>query len=339
MATGENGKGDGRAAIPAPTKTKAKKPRTGAKVTPAAKEYVASCHPGPSVALPPEFADACERLATALGLPLWLLVHNTYDRDDDLADVSLPVRDAFFRARRELAKCKGAALVVDSPGGYAGNAFEIARLFQRHCGSYVSVVPRYAKSAATLLVLGGRLLMDENAELGPLDAQVYDFEREELLSALNEVQALDRLHLQAIEEVDQMVPLLAGRSRKKYSTILPLVLEFVAAMKRPLLDKIDTVHYSQQARVLKEAEEYAVRLLQQSGVYADAPGSWTSIPARLVNRYPDHSFVIDREEAAKFLRLMDTPSAETADAMGDLADYLTDNQLVAIGRFDAKSAP
>lgn len=330
----ENDKGDGKAPA-AVARSGVRKATRASK--PAATEHVASCYPGPNVALPAEFADPCSRLANGLGIPIWLLVHNTYDRDDPLANLSGPVRDAFFRARRELAKCKGAAIVVDSPGGYAGSAYEIARLFQRHCGAFVSVVPRYAKSAATLLVLGGRLIMDENAELGPLDAQVFDFEREELLSALNEVQALERLHLQAVEEVDQMVPLLVGRSRKKYSTILPLVLNFVATMKGPLLEKIDTVHYSQQARVLKEAEDYAVRLLERSGVYADAPRKTTEIPARLVNRYPDHSFVIDREEAAQFLRLEDPPPGEATDALADLADYLTDQQLVAIGRFDVKT--
>jgi hypothetical protein len=195
-------------------------------------------------------------------------------------------------------------------------------------------VPRYAKSAATLLVLGGKLVMGEDAELGPLDAQIFDPEREEMLSALNEVQALERLHLQAIEEVDLMVPLLHGRTGKKSSTLLPMVFNFVASMKAPLLEKLDTVHYSQQARVLKEAEDYAVRLLQRAGCGEQAA---QQIPSRLVNRYPDHSFVIDREEAAEFLNLEAVPSGDVAEAIAGLADFLTDNPLVAIGRFDVKT--
>jgi hypothetical protein len=312
------------------------KPRRVRTKTPAV-EYVASFSPGPDIALPAGFAGPCKRLQDELGRPLWLLVQNTYDRDDPLSDLGEGVRDAFFRRRSDLRANTGPALLIDSPGGYAGSAYEIARLFQRHCGSYVPVVPRYAKSAATLLALGGPILMGEDAELGPLDAQLFDYEREEIVSALNEVQALERLHLQAVDEVDHMVPLLVSRTRKKYATILPLVLEFVAAMKGPLLEKIDTVHYSQQARVLKEAEDYAVRLLERSGIYAPESRETTDIPARLVNRYPDHSFVIDREEAAQFLRLMDPPSGEVTEVLSELADYLTDNQLVAIGRFDAKT--
>lgn len=298
-------------------------------------EYVASFHPGADEALPDAFAGPCKRLADALGVPLWLLVQNTTDRDNPLFNLSLPVRNAFFRARRELATCNGAAIVIDSAGGYAESAYEIARLFQRHCGGFTPIVPRYAKSAATLLVLGGKLLMGEDAELGPLDAQIYDPEHEEMLSALNEVQALERLHLQAVEEVDLMVPLLVGRTGKKVSTLLPMVLNFVASMKAPLLEKLDTVHYSQQARVLKEAEEYAVRLLERAGCGEPAA---KEIPSRLVNRYPDHSFVIDREEAAEFLPLEAVPSDDVTEALADLADFLTANQLIAVGRFDVKNA-
>lgn len=307
----------------------------GVPAGPHAVEYVASFHPGDQGALPDAFAGACKRLQDALGVPLWLLVQSTTDRDDPLGNLGLPIRNAFFRARGQLATCDGAALLIDSPGGYAESAYEIARLFQRHCGGFTSIVPRYAKSAATLLALGGKLIMGEDAELGPLDAQIFDPEREEMLSALNEVQALERLHLQAVEEVDLMVPLLHGRTGKKMSTLLPMVLDFVASMKSPLLEKLDTVHYSQQARVLKEAEDYAVRLLQRAGVGDRAA---QDIPSRLVNRYPDHSFVIDREEAAEFLSLEATPSNDVVEALADLADFLTDNQLVALGRFDVKNA-
>ena len=301
-----------------------------------APNYVASFHPGPGVALPHEFADACERLRAGLGLPLWLLVHNTFDEKDPLASLGQEIRDGFFAERRRLATCEQAAVIVDSPGGYARSAYEIARLFQRHCKGFLPIVPRYAKSAGTLLVLGGPLLMAADAEIGPLDAQVFDPEREQQLSALNEVQALERLHLQAAEEVDQMVPLLYTRTHKKLSTLLPLVLDFVASMKRPLLENLDTVHYTQQSRVLKEAEDYAVRLLRHSGLYSSDEA--TDIPGRLVNRYPDHSFVIDREEAGGFLHLMEPPSQEITDAMEDLADFLTNNRLIAIGGFDVKDA-
>lgn len=59
----------------------------------------------------------------------------------------------FFRAQDSLPKEK-IALVIESPGGSAKSAFQLAMLLKRHCGGFVAVVPRYAKSAATLLALG-----------------------------------------------------------------------------------------------------------------------------------------------------------------------------------------
>jgi hypothetical protein len=340
-STKSNGRGSA-AKVVRPTAATAAKvpPPTAAKARPRAnraarrKEYVASLHPGPETTLPPAFAEGCEQLSSELGLPLWLLVQRPPEEGHQLGALEQSVRDGFFHSRAELADCKGAALVIDSPGGYARDAYEIARLFQRHCGNFVAVVPRRAKSAATLLTLGARILMAEDAQLGPLDAQVWDPEREEYSSALNEVQALERLHTQAVEEIDQMVPLLVGRTGKKMETILPLVLDFVAKMKRPLLEKIDTVHYTQQSRSLKEAEDYAIRLLEASGLYPNS----RNVAARLVNRYSDHGFVIDRNEAGQFLRVIQPKTTGVTEALAILADYLTDNKLLAVGRFREKSS-
>jgi hypothetical protein len=337
-STKSNGRGSAKVARPSAAMAAKAKPPAATKAKPRInvkrKEYVASLHPGTEEPLPPEFADGCERLSQELGLPLWLLVQRPHEEDHTLGSLVPSVRDGFFHSRHELANCEGAALVIDSPGGYAGDAYEVARLFQRHCGTFVAVVPRRAKSAATLLALGARILMAEDAQLGPLDAQVWDPEREEYSSALNEVQALERLHTQAVEEIDQMVPLLVGRTGKKVETILPLVLDFVAQMKRPLLEKIDTVHYTQQSRSLKEAEDYAIRLLTASGLYPNP----RNVAARLVNRYSDHGFVIDRSEASEFLRVIRPQTPGVTEALATLADYLTDNKLLAVGRFRETSS-
>ncbi len=58
-------------------------------------------------------------------------------------------------------------LVIDSGGGYAQAAFQIANLFRRHAGGFTAVVPRYAKSAATLLTLGADEIHSVQHEDGP----------------------------------------------------------------------------------------------------------------------------------------------------------------------------
>jgi hypothetical protein len=64
-------------------------------------------------------------------------------------------------------------------------------------------------------------------------------------------------------------------------------------MLRPLFDKIDTVHYTQMSRLLKVAEEYAVRLLQPKYNLRQA----TAIARYFVHEFPSHDFFINLEDA------------------------------------------
>lgn len=66
-------------------------------------------------------------------------------------------------------------IIVDSFGGDADSAYHIAKILNTHfSGTITYIVPRYAKSAATLLVCGGnKIVLGETSELGPLDPQIY----------------------------------------------------------------------------------------------------------------------------------------------------------------------
>ncbi|GMU23945.1 MAG: hypothetical protein AMXMBFR13_40220 [Phycisphaerae bacterium] len=188
---------------------------------------------------------------------------------------------------------KAVALLIDSSGGYADEAYKIARLLQKHCGGFTAVVPRYAKSAATLLTLGAdRILMGRFAELGPIDAQLVDYEREETLSALDEVQTLERLNTFAMTAIDEHVTLFIGRSGMKVKTLLPIATQFVTDMIRPLFEKINTVHYTKMGRILKVAQEYAQRLLERR--YGEATAE--QFARTLTENYPAHGFVVDSDE-------------------------------------------
>jgi hypothetical protein len=292
--------------------------------------YEVSAHPGPGNAIPAELGEAAIDLQKAFGgKSVWFLIQNNgggprYDELDE------SVRQAFFKARTDLRSCSSPLLVVDSPGGYAQAAYQIASLFRRHCGGFVAVVPRYAKSAATLLILGATdIYMGFDAEIGPLDAQLMDPDREEYGSALNEVQALERLHSSALEEIDRTMALMLGRTGKKIDSILPLVLDYWAKVMRPLLEKIDTVHLTQQSRILKVAEDYAVRLL------ATKYGQFRAqmIASHLVNHYSEHRFVIDRDEAGG-PNLLDLPVAtpEQESAITRLEHWLTFNTITTLGQ-------
>ncbi len=222
------------------------------------------------------------------------------------------------------------ALVIDSPGGTAKGAYQFARLLDHWCGGFTAVVPEYAKSAATLLVLGARrLIMSRFAELGPLDVQLLDPEREVERSGLDEVHSLERLHASAMKAVDSTMFILMRRmTGKRTDTVLPMALEFVSGLLKPLYEKIDTVHYTMMSRLVKEAEEYAKRLLRSRGM---DPEDAAKVAGRLVEDYPSHAFVIDFEEAVSLRLQPELPSTEVQPILDDIVKHAPTTSSV-VGR-------
>ena len=80
----------------------------------------------------------------------------------------------FQEDRKKFIKPDDIDVIVDSFGGDADAAYHMAKLLhQNFKGSIKYIVPRFAKSAATLLVCGGnQIVMGETSELGPLDPQI-----------------------------------------------------------------------------------------------------------------------------------------------------------------------
>lgn len=289
-------------------------------------KYRANIYTAPSPTITPELALTVQALEKSLGMQVWLLVQDGSGRYGDLDE---PVRSALFAAKDKLPKNQKIALIIDSPGGIAKAAYQIAKYLERYCGGFVAVVPRYAKSAATLLTLGAdSILLGDYAELGPLDVQLYDPERERYGSALDESQALERMHAFALQAFDETMWLLSNRTRKKTDFLVPAALKFAVDMTHPLLENLDTVHYTQVSRVLKVAEEYATRLL--SPRYPDEIAE--SIARHLVENYPEHDFVIDAEEAAAFGLRTDKPNEIQAEILDLLVPQLAG--LTAIGRLE-----
>lgn len=199
-------------------------------------------------------------------------------------------------------------------------------LLRRHCGGFSAVVPRHAKSAATLLTLGAdEIVFNRHAELGPLDVQIFDPDREEWLSGLDEVQTLERLHASAMATFDRMMLMLLDRTHKKAKSLMPLAIRFSTQLMEPMLQGIDVVRFTQMSRLLKVAEEYGRRLLEQ-GYGEDGQ----NIANYLVEKYPEHGFPIYSDELRKIgLKVADV-SDDVIDTLERITQYLPN--LNAIGR-------
>jgi hypothetical protein len=288
--------------------------------------YRASIYPGSEDTLPTPLGAALSKLEAGLGMPVWLLLQD--DHAGPFAHLDEEVVKAFRSEKRHLPDGQ-LAFVINSPGGQASSAYELATFLRRKCGGFTAVVPDAAMSAATLFTLGAdSILMGEDAVLGPLDAQVWDVEAETYNSALNEVQALERLRAYALESIDETMWLLVQRTHKRVDSLLPHVLRFIADMTRPLMEKIDVVHYNERARILKVAEEYAIRLLRPN--YPDSAARM--IAASLVEKYPEHGFRIDREEAKRIGLHVGDPTGEQAGVLEDLWGKL--QGVNAVGRLE-----
>lgn len=294
-------------------------------------EHFASIFPGPDQPVPVELVETVRALEASVAMEVWLLVHQG-EANHPLDYLTEEICQAFFAARATMPKNRPICLLLDSPGGSADAAYRLARLLRNQCGSFTVAIPRYAKSAATLLALGAdRILMHPYAEMGPLDAQLEDPDREDFSSALNEVQSLERLHASALVMVDSTMRLLLPRTRKRVDTLLPVTLKFVSDMTRPLFEKLDTVHVSKMSRLLKVGEEYAIRLLQPRYRREEAE----VIARALVHSYPDHGFVIDRQEAEGLNLATQEPTPEQEAILDKIIPLLSDATL--IGRLEGKA--
>jgi len=234
------------------------------------------------------------------------------------------------------------AILVDSPGGEAEVAYRIAKLLQRQCGEFTAIVPRVAKSAATLMVLGAeQIILGDDADLGPLDAQYRDFDvAEDVVSALDTVQAVEQLEENAAQVAVNMLENLQVATRKKYNSLIRHALHFSADVTRPLFQGVDAVRYTREARVLKEAQDYAERLLRAR---FPKKGHARKIAEALVRNCPCHGFVIDLDEAKHLTTFTDENGKEIelglqvcpppSDNVRKELDWLTSNMgnLAAFG--------
>jgi len=255
------------------------------------KKYRASIYPSEDGSVSAEFAEIIFELEKALNCKVWCLIRQGEEKFDDM---SIALYDGFREQRHEIRPKDRIGLLVHSPGGQIWPAYKIVRLFQRRVEDFFTIVPLSAKSAATLVAIGGKeIVMGSEAELGPLDVQIWDDEAEDHISALNAVQAFDRLNSYSLLAFDQAMQLLIRRLGKKPIGLVPFALQYATSIINPMADKIDTIELTRKSRELKVAEEYAKRVMR--AYYS--PREYTAIASALVERYPTHGFSIERSEA------------------------------------------
>jgi len=191
----------------------------------------------------------------------WLIIHDplTMMRGDT---------DKIYKAIGAFQKRREIAVIITSGGGEIEPAYLISKLCRESTvGKFIAVVPRRAKSAATLLCCGAdEIHMGQMSELGPIDPQIND------LPALGLKNAVQHL-----AELASQFPKASEMFSKYLSSSLPLV------------------HLGYYERIAESAVQYADRLLKKR--ILPLKGNSQDVATQLVYGYKDHGFVIDKTEA------------------------------------------
>ncbi|MEW5762667.1 MAG: enoyl-CoA hydratase-related protein [Bacillota bacterium] len=126
-------------------------------------------------------------------------------------------------------------LVLHTPGGLVLAAEQIARALQKHPAPVTVFVPHYAMSGGTMIALAAdRIVMDENAVLGPVDPQLGSYPAASILAAVRE---------KGVDKVDDQTLILADISAKAVRQVQ----DFLAFL---LQDKLSPARAQEVARVL-----------------------------------------------------------------------------------------
>ncbi|MDH0866780.1 hypothetical protein [Mitsuaria sp. GD03876] len=203
-------------------------------------------------------------------------------------------------------------VVLETPGGDPHAAFRIARALGFHYDRVEALIPRYCKSAGTLIVLGASTLhMDDLGELGPLDMQVPRVnEATRQASALEFSETLDLLWTQQMQCHAESMRQLTDHGLSPVAAALAAA-DFIEGVFHPIAQQVDPVHLVAMSRAMTLAVAYGERLAFKGQNIASAA------LLQLVYGYPSHSFVIDRKEAQRLFFDVRAPE----DAIAEIARW------------------
>ena len=170
----------------------------------------------------------------------------------------------------------GFALLVSSPGGDGLAAERIINICRSYSGTqqYKVIVPGKAKSAATMICLGGsELIMSKTSELGPVDPQVVEVEDDKVkwFSVYNIVKSYDNLFKKAVKEKGNLQPYLQqlanydARVIEEYRSALSLSEDIaIKALKTGMLSGLSETQIKKKINILLTPEKVKTCLLYTS---------------------------------------------------------------------------
>jgi len=196
-----------------------------------------------------------------------LVYSNGASMEDDDVDIVNEILEKLTDGK----KIDTIEMIVSSLGGDANAAYSIAKLTRRYCDKFNVILPRRAKSGASLLSLGSdKIIMSKIAELGPIDPIVS---HPMLPSTMIPARCCPYF-------IESVLPKVSRMGVEDYFL------------------KVDYAHVGYCMMAVELARDYAKRLLT-SFHFKDQPDKVKSIEdlIKKLTGYPSHGFVIDIDEA------------------------------------------
>jgi len=221
-------------------------------------------------------------------------------------------------------------VLLNSRGGDIYAAYKMVHLLRSKCIYLRFIIPLYAKSAATLMALGGNeIIMGQQSELGPLDAPMEHPLVEGIrLSALDGVRPLELISdfckTLAIEGLGVKIRSAVGLGRKDS---VDIALRFACEFVKPVVGKLDPLVFNMCYRRLQIAEKYGRELLE-SYMFKDEQNKADlahKTITQLVWMYPEHGYAISSEEAKRLkLKITDAENFDEWDQYWKLYNKIKD---------------
>lgn len=191
------------------------------------------------------------------------------------------VDDVYEDLRTNYKDCDGHLdIIIDSGGGDIDAAYNLAILFRKFGHQELNfIIPRWAKSAATLLVCSGdKILMTPVAELGPLDPQIT-----ELNPLEGRLEQFSPLH------IESTLDLIRDEFKKGNEKLAEGLLE---RLQFPLT-------LGSFKKSLDIAEQYLINLFETRDIVSSNSNKGAEakkIANRLTRGYADHGYCIKIDE-------------------------------------------
>jgi hypothetical protein len=191
-------------------------------------------------------------------------------------------------------------LILDTLGGPLDGAFKSVLFLSRFTKRLRVFVPRRAKSAGTLIAIGGsELYMSPFGELGPLDTQIRDPRNPtDRVSALDCYQSVDYVRGFGLSTLGRALWTLATETQTQIplAQLVDTAANFSIGSVTPILSQVNALDFGGWGRTLKIGEMYARSLLARVG-YSQKEAA--AIASQLVYGYTHHPFPIDLDEASR----------------------------------------